>query len=75
MHVEMAHPTEDEYKEIMSWKDNATMPKRLKRVQKGFCYMETQRMHNEDRLSDLRGALERKPVVEEKIVVQEKIVL
>ena len=39
---------------------------------KGFRHMESQRMQKEDRLSDLRGALERKPVVE--IVVQEKIV-
>ena len=54
MHVEMAHPTEDEYSEIMSWKDNerdnaaeeADSASSVKRVRKGFCYMETQRMHN-----------------------------
>ena len=59
----------------MWWMDYQTMPKRLKNMQKGFRHMETQRMHNEDRLSDLRGALERKPVVQEKIVVQEKVVV
>ena len=67
------------------------MPKRLKLLVKGFRHQETARMVNEDRLSDMRGSLERKNkeqaveivketivekiVVEEKIVVVEKIVV
>ena len=82
VNVEKAHPTEEELREIMKYKNYETMPKRLKMMQKGFRHMENQRMHKEDRLSDLRGALERKPVVEivkevviqETVVVQEKIV-
>ena len=82
VYVEKAHPTEEEHRDIMWHKNHETMPKRLRLIEKGFRHMENQRMHKEDRLSDLRGALERKPVVEivkevviqETVVVQEKIV-
>ena len=58
VNVEKAHPTEEELREIMKHKNYETMPKRLKMMQKGFRHMENQRMHKEDRFSDLRGALE-----------------
>ena len=43
-------------------------------MEKVFRHMEVKRMNKEDRDSDLRGALERKPVVVEQIAVQERIV-
>ena len=43
-------------------------------IEKGFRHMENLRMQREDKLDDLRGSLERKPLVEEKIVIEERIV-
>ena len=73
------HPTEEQFEEIMQYQNSKSMSKRLRMTEKGFRHMENLRMQREDKLSDLRGSLEQKPLVEiitkEKIVVQEKIVI
>ena len=76
-----AHPTEEQFKEMMSYRSEEGMPKRLKIFIKGFRRQENKRMLQEDRLSDMRGSLERQDEdqiiirpVEEKIVVEQRIV-
>ena len=77
MDVEKRHPTEEEWFEIIAWRGDEKMPKRLKMQERAWGHMEHKRMVIEDRESDLRGKLERKPAVVEveKIVYQEQIVV
>ena len=57
-----------------------TMPKRLKTLVRGYCQQEGRRMLAEDKIADMRGALERRDeeqavvIVKERVVEKEKIV-
>ena len=74
VHVAKAHPTEEQMRDFMWSKDYASMPKRMKILEKGFRHMEANRMQKEDRDSDLRGALEFMTLAVKEVVVQERIV-
>ena len=57
------------------------MPKKLRTLVRGYCQQEGRRMLAEDKMADMRGALERRDeelaivIVQERIVKEEKIVV